>query len=123
MGSIALESAREQARAETRAHFPGGALAEGHVILEATAGESLGHVWLGPHRDERGLAFIFDILITEAARGQGLGRRLLIAAEDWAREGSFTAMSLHVFGANTNAISLYESQGYEVTDLLMRRAL
>ncbi|WP_425607030.1 GNAT family N-acetyltransferase [Ornithinimicrobium faecis] len=123
MGSIVLESAREQARAETRAQFPGGTLAEGHVILQATAGESLGHFWLGPHRDERGLAFIVDILITEAARGQGLGRRLLVAAEDWARDGGFTAMSLHVFGANTNAISMYESQGYETTDLLMRRVL
>lgn len=124
LGSVEPEAALEQARAETRAMFPGGSLPQGHVILQATADdEPLGHVWLGPHRNEATLAFIFDLLVTKAARGQGFGRKLLLTAEDWARAHGFAAMSLHVFGANTSAISLYKSQGYTTTDLLMRRSL
>lgn len=124
LGSIEPKAAREQARAETQAMFPGGSLPEGHVILQATADdEPLGHVWLGPHRNEPALAFIFDLLVSETARGKGLGRKLLLTAEDWARAQGFAALSLHVFGANKGAIRLYQSQGYTTTDLVMRRSL
>jgi len=44
-------------------------------------------------------------------------------AQQWARNEGYVRISLHVFGGNKAAIGLYESLGYQVTDLFMRRDL
>lgn len=125
LGSVPADEARSQARAEVAALFPDGRLQTDHVVLQACDqnGQELGFVWIGPHRAEPGLAFIYDLVVDERARGQGLGRQLLGEAETWARDNGYTPVSLHVFGGNATAIGLYESKGYTVTDLLMRRPL
>lgn len=138
-GLLDPEQAGEQARAEVASFFPGGRPMESHAIFqvradsaassagdsagESPAGPALGSVWVAPHRVEAGLAFIYDIVVAESARGQGLGRALLRVSVDWATSGGFTAIGLHVFGGNTGAIRLYESEGFTVTDVLMRRSL
>jgi RimJ/RimL family protein N-acetyltransferase len=46
-------------------------------------------------------------------RGQGVGRALLDAAVDWAREAGVRKLELHVFPWNERAIALYERFGFE----------
>jgi ribosomal-protein-alanine N-acetyltransferase len=46
-------------------------------------------------------------------RRGGLGRRLMLIAEDHARENAGETLTLEVRTTNTSAIRLYESMGYE----------
>jgi ribosomal protein S18 acetylase RimI-like enzyme len=51
--------------------------------------------------------------VSSAARGLGLGRRLLDELEAFARRGGARAVQLDTNKALTEAISLYRSSGYE----------
>jgi ribosomal protein S18 acetylase RimI-like enzyme len=71
-----------------------------------------------------------DIFIEEEARGSGLGRALMEAAFERARERGCARMELDVNEANPQALRLYESLGFEACsdppggrNLLMRRRL
>ena len=55
------------------------------------------------------------------ARGKGLGRRLILAAIDSARERGFERVELDVFASNTRAKALYERVGF-VEEGVRRRA-
>ena len=55
------------------------------------------------------------------ARGQGLGRRLILAAIDAARARGFERIELDVFASNTRAKALYEHIGF-VVEGVRRRA-
>ena len=47
------------------------------------------------------------------ARRQGVGRALLQAAVDWAREAGVRKLELHVFPWNEAAMALYGAFGFE----------
>jgi ribosomal protein S18 acetylase RimI-like enzyme len=71
-----------------------------------------------------------DIFVEEEARGSGVGRALVEAAFDRARERGCARMELDVNEANAAALRLYESMGFEAwsdppggRNLLMRRRL
>lgn len=53
-------------------------------------------------------------------RGQGIGRRLMDATIEGARQAGLTRIGLEVFGSNTNAIRLYERYGFEYEGLHRR---
>lgn len=60
--------------------------------------------------------FIVDALVVSpAARGLGIGTRLLDRAEDKARAEGKGTMSLGVIGENAGAIRLYERLGFKTT--------
>ncbi|MBI2780684.1 MAG: GNAT family N-acetyltransferase [Chloroflexi bacterium] len=54
------------------------------------------------------------ISVASAARGQGVGTALMLAAEEWARAHGADRMDLGVDAANEGAKRLYERLGYEV---------
>lgn len=60
------------------------------------------------------LARLYSLAISPNARGGGMGRQLLQALEDAAAEQGRLYMRLEVAANNTNAIALYESNGYRV---------
>jgi GNAT superfamily N-acetyltransferase len=71
-----------------------------------------------------------DIFVEDGARGAGLGRELIEAAFERARERGCARMQLDVNEANSGARRLYESLGFEASsdppggrNLLMRRRL
>ena len=71
-----------------------------------------------------------DIFVEEEARGSGMGRELMDAAFDRARERGCRRMELDVNEANPAALALYESLGFSAwsdppggRNLLMRRRL
>lgn len=106
--------------AELLPHGP--ATPDHHLFTAYAGGDPIGALWLFVTA-ERGDSFIYDIAVDESRRGRGLGRALLEAAETWSRERGLRTVSLHVFGHNEIARRLYESSGYEVTDLSMRKYL
>lgn len=68
-------------------------------------------------------AFICDIIIEESYRGQGLGRRAMLLLEDEVKKLGLKEIGLHVFGFNEAAIKLYQSLGYQTTDLVMAKTI
>ena len=57
-------------------------------------------------------AHVGDVVVTERARGRGVGRALLAAGESWARERGYDLLSLNVFLGNARARALYEELGF-----------
>jgi [ribosomal protein S18]-alanine N-acetyltransferase len=60
------------------------------------------------------LARLYSISVDPAARGQGLGARLLSACEDRARERGAERIRLEVRSTNSSAARLYGAAGYRV---------
>ncbi len=118
-------SATAQSAGEFAQLLPDGLASPDMHLFTALAGEeAIGIGWfeLRPRASSTS-AWIYDIRIDGARRGQGLGRGLLDALHDAARELGATSMTLNVFGDNATAIRLYETSGYTVTAQQMRREL
>ena len=55
-----------------------------------------------------------EILVSAEARGQGVGRALMVAGLAWAEENPvLRKVGLSVFADNTRAVALYRSLGFE----------
>ncbi|SDR80486.1 Ribosomal protein S18 acetylase RimI [Actinopolymorpha singaporensis] len=61
---------------------------------------------------------IYGFAVVPAARGQGVGSALLVAAQEYARRRGARKLSLRVFGTNTTARRLYERHGFVVEGVL-----
>ncbi|MCV7178926.1 GNAT family N-acetyltransferase [Mycolicibacterium sphagni] len=104
--------------------FPGDQPAAGHQVFRVEhGGEKAGVLWIGPQPTEPQRWWVFDIVISSALRGQGLGRRAMLLAENEARAQGAVELGLNVFGHNTVAVALYQSLGYEMTSMRMRKPL
>lgn len=62
-----------------------------------------------------------DMVVGEAARGEGLGRRLLRAAERWGRGRGATRFQLLADSGNGAALAFYERMGWGGTKLVCLR--
>lgn len=115
---VPAEQARAKAEASERRFLPGG-LATPHTWVSHLLrdGEPVGLLWLGRYESEpgEGVAFVYDVEVTEGERGKGYGRALMALAERIARDAGETRIGLHVFAGNTPALRLYASLGYRTT--------
>lgn len=116
------ESVRRQvARLRQDEGFPSQAF-----IARAEDGTLAGFVWVAQdHNDSTGEleATLLNQYVAEPYRGQGLGRRLLETAEEWARGQGLPRISLSVGVRNTIGQRLYESLGYQAETLRMTKRL
>lgn len=121
------EGAVQRARDEDAQRLPQGLETARMLLLRGVDadGEPVGRAWVGlDHpRGAPDVAFLYDIEVIETRRGSGLGRALLEAVEDAARQAGAAALELNVFGSNHKAISLYGSSGYGVVTQQMRKSL
>ena len=60
-------------------------------------------------------AYVERLVVSPAFRRQGMARRLLAAAENFARDAGKQTVGLHVSGNNLSALRLYEAEGYVET--------
>jgi GNAT superfamily N-acetyltransferase len=58
------------------------------------------------------LGYISDLVVAPQAEGQGVGRLLMFAAEDWTREKGYRRLTLDVFAGNERARRVYEKAGF-----------
>jgi ribosomal protein S18 acetylase RimI-like enzyme len=56
--------------------------------------------------------YVADLAVSEQAEGQGVGRKLMEQAEEWARAQGYRILTLDVFASNTHARSFYAHRGY-----------
>ena len=68
------------------------------------------HSLLQPMRYAR----IGSVCVTEALRGQGIGRKLMSLAEQWSVGQGAEDMRLNVWCFNESALALYKELGYQV---------
>ncbi|WP_330311291.1 GNAT family N-acetyltransferase [Streptomyces sp. NBC_00523] len=123
---VPREAAPAAARASHARHLPDGLATEG-VRLDylRREGETVGHVWEAPFEMHPGMriGYVFDVEVAEPYRGRGYGRALMLQAERIALAAGETRIGLHVVTANTPALRLYESLGYEPTQYNLAKPL
>ncbi|MCS7206963.1 MAG: GNAT family N-acetyltransferase [Dehalococcoidia bacterium] len=91
--------------------------AQGRIVVAEENGEILGFVVL-LWRYRSTIGRIYDIVVSPAARGRGIGTALLREAERIARQRGLTALALEVRATNREARCLYEHNGFvPVVDL------
>jgi ribosomal protein S18 acetylase RimI-like enzyme len=76
-----------------------------------------------PDDDPSEHGFISDLVVLASHRGRGIGRALLMAAEVRAREAGAQEIRLSVKAGNATARALYETEGYEPTDIYLEKEL
>jgi ribosomal protein S18 acetylase RimI-like enzyme len=125
MGSRPAEGALESATKEFETLLPDGLdTAAHHLLVGVDDGAPVGILWLNIPVDQPGpRAFVYGVEVDASMRGRGYGRSIMLAAESYAREHGATSIRLHVFGDNTVARRLYESLGYETTNVNMAKPL
>jgi len=123
-GDWAAEDAERRAATDTDRLLPEGIETPGMLLLVAeTEAGPVGTLWIALTDPNGQGAWIYDIEVAAGHRGAGLGRALLTAAEEVVAENGGTSLGLNVFAGNVAARGLYESSGYAVTSLHMRKVL
>lgn len=95
-------------------------------VAKTDDGTQAGYVWVArSHHDFTGQleASLLSQYVAEAYRNQGLGRRLMETAEEWARQQGLPRISLSVGAQNKLARTLYKVLGYSVDTLRMTKEL
>lgn len=67
--------------------------------------------------------YVATLAVTEAASGQGIGRALMEAAEDWCRGRGLSIVALDVFAQNNGARAFYDRLGYRDETVTMIKVL
>jgi RimJ/RimL family protein N-acetyltransferase len=82
-------------------------------VAEAEDGRVIGRLSISrdQHPASRHVADV-GLMVDAANRRRGIGRALLAAAAEWAREAEVRKLELHVFPWNEAAIALYEDFGF-----------
>ena len=126
-GNWTAAEAGERARAENASLVPDGVRSSDMLFLvgERDDGVPVGVLWiaLAHPRGVPDCAYLHDLEVFDAHRGQGHGRALLRAAEQAVRERGTAALMLSVPDGNDAAEHLYDSEGYVVVTRQMRKQL
>lgn len=91
-------------------------------MIEEEGGSPIGFIWLYVDQGKQE-AFLYEISLYEEWRGRGLGKAVMAAMEQQAKELGAKSVGLHVFGHNQRALRLYEKSGYQATDINMKKYL
>ncbi len=95
--------------------------ADGALLGWAVVGEFKGEAFIVS--EERDYAYIFELFVIETTRGQGVGRALIAACEEWARAADFKTIQIGVLAGNTRAAKIYREAGYSDYALELRKYL
>lgn len=78
------------------------------------AGENVGCVMLVRHPEREGVAKLRLLLVEPAARGLGIGRRLVEECTRFARQAGYHTITLWTNSVLVSAIRIYEAAGYHL---------
>lgn len=123
---LTQEEADAIAERDTKRLLPDGLESVDNYLFTAVDEEQnkVGYMWFGARGPEDNRkAYLYDIVVEDAHQGKGCGRGIMNLLEEEVRGLGISEIGLHVFGFNTTAINLYQSLGYETTDLMMAKRL
>lgn len=93
-------------------------------VIDSKSNEIIGYAWLNKaQRFHRQVLSIYDIKINRNYRGLGLGKELMALIEEEAKKLECSRIRLHVFEHNIVAKKLYQSMGFQITSLQMKKEL
>jgi len=69
------------------------------------------------------IAKLDALFVKEQYRGNGIARSLIREFINWARENEVAYVELSVCKDNTNAINLYENEGFSIDKICLRKEL
>lgn len=70
-----------------------------------------------------GIAEVATLIVARSNRSSGLGRALLVAAENIARDRGYDTVKIAVMSGNVRAQSFYEAAGYSIAEHVLLRRL
>lgn len=119
--SMTPEAAMELSKRTFAELLPKGLSSKDQYLYSYTLEDkTVGNVWIAKRGDG---CFIYELYLDASLRGKGLGKQLMALIDQQALKLGFKTIRLHVFGFNKVAIRLYESTGYEVTNINMVKHL
>jgi ribosomal protein S18 acetylase RimI-like enzyme len=97
----------------------------GCVFVAVVDDEVVGFVSVGERRHWAGAedAYVGELVTAEGAEGRGVGRALLVRAEQWGRERGYQRITLETGARNARALGLYEHLGWESEDVRLSKPL
>ncbi|MGZ3787031.1 MAG: GNAT family N-acetyltransferase [Bacteriovorax sp.] len=117
--------AEEKAQGDFNRYLPNGlGSPDQYIFSMKDNGTLIGFLWFC----ERGAAdnrkaYILDIVVEEAHRGKGHGKKAMLLLEEKVKAMGLRHIGLHVFGHNHRAHELYKKLGYVETNIVMEKVL
>ncbi|MCC7185240.1 MAG: GNAT family N-acetyltransferase [Acidobacteria bacterium] len=98
------------------------------IVIAERRDTIVGYVWAAiepeSYKELRARAgYIHDLLVSDDARGSGVGARLIDTAVDWLRERGMPRVLLWTAAPNERARRLFEAHGFSATMIEMTREL
>ena len=96
------------------------------VELTQPENKQIACLWLGNSVDQvigDRHAYILLLYVMPEYRRQGIGKALMLHAEQWARERGDRQIALQVFQSNQPALNLYQQMHYQTQSLWMVKPL
>ncbi|WP_407271126.1 GNAT family N-acetyltransferase [Radiobacillus sp. PE A8.2] len=101
-------------------------LEKGSYYLISTENNVLaGWILIGGSKDQfsdKKIGFIYELFVLDEYRGKGISRQLIKTGVDQLKQAGYTEVRLNVFAGN-QAISIYESLGFENRTITMSMSL
>jgi GNAT superfamily N-acetyltransferase len=114
--------------AEVRRRYESIVRSADHVVMVAADEDrmiALCHVYARPALDKPPEAIVQALVVDQAARGGGVGKALMAAAEAWAGERGYNSVALASHVSRSGAHAFYTTLGYrnEATSHQFRKPL
>lgn len=88
-----------------------------YLILRPDEGEVLGFLsFMVTYEDGKEVIYCYEIHLSPATQGQGLGKELMRRFEEIGRRVGLEKAMLTVFKSNAKAVAFYERLGYDVDE-------